>query len=540
MTSIRVGLVTLVTLILAGFVAVAQTLPPSPTAGNVPSTEFSTPRAVRHIQVIARQPHPVGSLENKAVREYILEQLLDLGLETSTQRDGDLENVIGKIAGTASPNAVLLTAHLDSTPQSPGAMDDGSGVAVLLETARALMSDTRMRNTVMFLFTDHEEGGLFGAKAFIAHHSWSKDVRVVIGFDAGGISGPSVLSATSADNGWLIRQLAQADPFVVGSSAINTLGYSSTDFGRAFKPAGFSGYAFDLYWDKRDGPEDNIENLSLSSVQHQGNHAISLARHFGDLEKLADTKEPDLVYFSFLRLFIVSYSSTWALVMAVSAMGLLIIVLAYGLGQRILSWTGMAFGMAVVIGGVIVASLPYVFLEYIVGIWVPGVTRDYDHRLIDQPLPMSMIFLTVILLVTLGYSQSRKIRKTSLPDLTFGALLLMAAGMAVTSIMLPALSYGFTWPLFTSLLANANWLYGYSGQKNSLRIVLGLLLSGAITIFIVGPAVLLGLFDQLLVASASLGVLCAFLIPQIHLVLGLVPAEPEPIMALFARPPKTT
>jgi len=126
------------------------------------------------------------------------------------------------------------------------------------------------------------------------------------------------------------------------------------------------------------------------------------------------------------------------------------IVLAYGLRQRILSWAGMVYGMAVMIVGLIVTSLPYAFLEYIIGIWIPGVTRDYDHRLIDQPLHMSVIFLTALSLVILWYSQSRKIRKTSLPDLTFGALLLMAAGMGVTTIMLPVLSYGFTWPLFTS------------------------------------------------------------------------------------------
>ena len=113
--------------------------------------------------------------------------------------------------------AVMLTAHLDSVAGSPGATDDGSGVAVLLETARALKSGAPLRNTVIFLFTDDEESGLVGAEAFIAHHPWAKEVKVVIGFDAGGLGGPGVLSATSEDNGWLIRQLAQADSFFAGA-----------------------------------------------------------------------------------------------------------------------------------------------------------------------------------------------------------------------------------------------------------------------------------------------------------------------------------
>ena len=527
MRASKVAFLVFTTLILAVFLTVVQTLPPSPLPANAPAHEFSAERAIRHIRVIAQQPHPTGSTANEAVRNYILTELRGLGLETEVQRDGDLGNVIGRIRGTNSSDAVLLTAHLDSTLQSPGAMDDGSGVATLLETARALMSDAHMRNTVIFLFTDHEEGGLYGAKAFIAHHAWAKDVRIVIGFDAGGVNGPGVLSATSTSNGWLIRQMIRANPCIVGSSAINALANSSTDFGRAFKVAGFSGYAFDLYWDKRDGPEDNIENLSLSSIQHQGCHALALARHFGNLNQLADPKEPDMVYFSVLRLFVIIYSSTWAILMAVAVTGIFVVVFAYGLRQRILSWRGIGYGMFVLLAGLVIASLPYMFLEYLVGFWLPGVTYDYDHRLLDQPPQMSIIFLTTLALIIIWYAQSRKIRETSLPDLTLGALVPIVVGMAVTSIALPALSYGFTWPLLISLIASANWLYRYTHQKNSLTAILGLLLSGVTSIVIAGPAIVLGLFDQLLLALVSLGILCGFLVPQIHLMLGYATVKRE-------------
>ncbi len=257
-----------IVLVSVTLVTILQTLPPSPLPANAPAAEFSAERAIEHIRVIAKQPHPTGSAANDAVRDYILAELKDLGLETETQRDGDLENVVGRIVGTRSSDAVLLTAHLDSVAEGPGATDDASGVAVLLETARALVSDRPLRNTVMFLFTDFEEGGSIGAKAFIAHHPWARDVRIVIGFDAGGLSGPAVLSATSADDGWLIRQLAQADPYFTGSSAINALADSGTDFGHGFRTAGFPGYAFDLYWDRRiHTPEDNIENLNPYSIK---------------------------------------------------------------------------------------------------------------------------------------------------------------------------------------------------------------------------------------------------------------------------------
>lgn len=505
-----------VTLVAAALVTVFQTLPPPPLPADAPASEFSAARAIRHIQVIAAQPRLTGSPAYEAARSYVLAVLKDLGLETETQRSGELQNTIGWIKGSSSPAAVLLTAHLDSVADSPGASDDASGVAVLLETARALMSDAPVRNTVMFLFTDFEEGGHFGAKAFIAHHPWARDVRVVVGLDAGGIRGPAVLSATSANNGWLIRQLAQADRHVVGSSAINALADSSTDFARAFRLAGFSGYEFDLYWDSVDAPEDNIGNLNPSSIQHQGYHALSLARHFGNLDQLADSKESDAVYFSVLRLFMVSYSSAWAIPMAMAATGVFCAVLAYGLRRRLLSGKGMGYGMFVLLAGLVIAPLPNMLL----GLWSPWGSWDHGTRWLDQPLQVSVIVLTALALVMLWYVLSRRIRNTSLSDLTMGALVPLVVGMAGTSLALPAVSYALTWPVLLTLVAVANWFYWSAGRKNSRTVVPGLLLSGAIAIVIVGPAILLGVFDQMALTLVLLGALCGLLAPQIHLMLG--------------------
>jgi hypothetical protein len=499
---------------------VSRTLPPSPLPATAPDAEFSAERAIRHIHVIAREPHPTGSPANEAVRNYILTELQKLGLETETQRDDDLENVMARLPGTQSADAVLLTAHLDSTLQSPGAMDDGSGVAGLLETARALMTDEPLRNTVMFLFTDHEEGGLYGAKAFIARHPWVEDVQIVIGLDAGGISGPGVLSATSAGNGWLIQQVIRADPYLVGSSAINALAESSTDFGRAFKEAGFSGYAFDLYWDKGDGAQDNIENINPSSIQHQGYHALSLVRHLGDLDQLTDAREPDAVYFNILRLYTVNYSPVWAIPLAVANILLFGAILTYGLRRAILSWGGIGYGIFVLLVSLVIAALPSLFLEFIMGPWLPGVTADYDNRALDQPFQMSMIVLIALALVSLWYSWSQRFRATSVPDLAIGALVPIAAGMAATSLAFPALSYGFTWPFLFSLLACANWFYWRAGQRDSKTVIAGLLFSEAANLVILGPGILLGLFSQLSLTLVFLGALCGFLLPQLHILLG--------------------
>ncbi len=531
MRTSRNAFLVIVTLITVTLVMVVQTLPPSPLPATAPASEFSAERAVEHIQVIAQQPRPTGSLANAAARNYILTVLKDLGLETETQRDGDLENVVGRIRGTRSAEAVLLTAHLDSVAEGPGATDDGSGVAALLETARALTSEEPLPNTVMFLFTDFEEGGTVGARTFIANHPWARDVRIVIGFDAGGLSGPAVLSATSVGNGWLIRQLAQADPYLTGSSVINTLADSGTDFGQAFKTTGFAGYAFDLYWDRRiHTPEDSIENVDLSSLQQQGYHALSLARHFGSLKQLADPKEPDAVYFSVLRLLTIVYPPTWAILLAIAVVGAFCGVLAFGLRRHILTRGGMGYGMFVLIVAVILAPLPAILL----GNWGHGVPLRYLGRPLDRPLQVGMVVLFALVLILLWNSLAQRFRSTSVPDLTMGALTLTVVCMVGTSIAFPALSFAFTWPLLISLLACAYWFYLYAGRMNSPAVVLGLLFSGAASIVVLGPTILLGLFDQMPLTLLLLGILCGFITPLIHLMLGRTIENQKPAQEMSA------
>lgn len=515
-------LLLLLPLIAVAWLTVLRTLPPMPLPGDAPAAEFSARRAMSHIRAIATAPHPAGSAGNRMVREYILGQLHLLGMETETQAGEHLENVVARIAGTASSGAVLLTAHLDSVPESPGATDDGSGVAVLLETARALRSAPPPANTVIFLFTDGEEGGLRGAKLFIARHPWAKDVRVVIGFDAGGLTGPGVLSSCSRGNGWLIGQLARADPHLLGSSAITALADSGTDFGHAFKPAGFSGCAFDLYWDRRiHTPADNIANVSLSSLQHQGFHALSAARRFGSLDPLADPRGPDAVYFTVLQLYAVMYSPAWACVLAIVGAALFIALAASGLRRRVLTWRGLGRGALVWLAGLLVVPIPGILL----GRWGAGVPLRYYGRLLDGPFQVTAVALSALVLAILWYTLAGRLTRASSLDLMLGALAPVAAGMLASAFVFPALSFLFTWPLLFGLPACATWLYWRGPPRSSIAAATAIS-SSAASMIILGPTIILALFDQTPLALALLGVLCGLLVPQVGLAL-LPPALPR-------------
>jgi len=83
-------------------------------------------------------------------------------------------NVIADLPGREAPGEVLLIgAHYDAAPRAPGADDNGTGVAALLELARVL-KDRPMRRTVRLAFFTLEEVGLVGSREHAAAYRATK------------------------------------------------------------------------------------------------------------------------------------------------------------------------------------------------------------------------------------------------------------------------------------------------------------------------------------------------------------------------------
>lgn len=82
--------------------------------------------------------------------------------------DGEVENVIGKISGKDSKRAVVISAHLDSF-LGKGVLDNASGVAALLQTAKRLAADFEPGEyavDIIFAAYNAEESGMLGSDAF--------------------------------------------------------------------------------------------------------------------------------------------------------------------------------------------------------------------------------------------------------------------------------------------------------------------------------------------------------------------------------------
>src|SRR5207253_4086346 len=133
-----------------------------------------------------------------------------------------IENILATQAHDAAASHVILAAHYDSVPAGPGVSDDGTGVATLLEIARAVRQE-HFAHPVTFLVDDGEESGLLGAEAFAADPELARTAGFVINLEARGTSGPAFLFETSRNNRWMLADLARALPRPIGSSFFVTI-----------------------------------------------------------------------------------------------------------------------------------------------------------------------------------------------------------------------------------------------------------------------------------------------------------------------------
>lgn len=158
--------------------------------------DVCTDRLREHIAALEGVRHPVAAPEALARAErYLRRTLAELGYATTTHgfEDGgkSFNNVIATHPGTLRPERrVLVVAHFDTVSISPGADDNASGVAVLLELAR-ILRPFGFEKTVQFVGVNLEENseegtagtGLRGSRALAADarkKGWEIDAVVVL------------------------------------------------------------------------------------------------------------------------------------------------------------------------------------------------------------------------------------------------------------------------------------------------------------------------------------------------------------------------
>jgi len=135
-----------------------------PFVRNIASPEASVdPQALeRHVRMLAVTLHP-RSVDNPAnldrAADYVLAQFKTSGAETAHQRvdaDGrEFRNLIARFGPRDGP-VVVIGAHYDSCGDTPGADDNASGVAALLELARLLAANPPAHAVELVAYTLEE------------------------------------------------------------------------------------------------------------------------------------------------------------------------------------------------------------------------------------------------------------------------------------------------------------------------------------------------------------------------------------------------
>jgi len=157
-----------------------------------------------------------GSKNCKLAAEYIYDKFLDFGLPTYFDnwwyprykiRPKVLlidRNVVALHKGTNpdSDAIIIICAHYDTIGGSPGANDDGSGIAAMLSIAE-ILSQYSFNHTIRFIAFSGEEEGTFGS-FYDAKQSYKRDENIIAVLNIDGVG-----FANNSDDGKIIQVFCQ-------------------------------------------------------------------------------------------------------------------------------------------------------------------------------------------------------------------------------------------------------------------------------------------------------------------------------------------
>lgn len=173
------------------------------------ANEVSDDAAMVHLQALQKIAddnggnRASGTPGYEASVDYVVEALRRAGFEVSTPtyeiseedaedgRAGRFRNVVAQTRTGDPGRVVMIGAHLDSVPEGPGVVDNGSGVASLLEIAARLGGSPSVRNAVRFGFFGHEETGAQGSTGYVTGLSDAERAQLMLYLNVDMVASPN-------------------------------------------------------------------------------------------------------------------------------------------------------------------------------------------------------------------------------------------------------------------------------------------------------------------------------------------------------------
>ena len=263
-----------------------------------------------------------GSEGAKKASDYIAEKLKSYGVEpkgdkdtyfqkaTWKHRDKEYEcrNVVGHIPGTdenLKDEIVIIVAHFDHVGKGaygvqkqhrgkvcPGANDNASGTAGLLEVARAIMEGRlKLRRSVLLLAVTGEEAGLRGSKHYAAHPVFplEKTMAVInldqIGGYGRGVAAMGVHMSPQFDEG--LDEALKGEDIKVSRQRIPGSG-DNNSFNARYVPSLFF---WTGYGDHYHSPTDTPENINKEKGAAICRVVLRLVAHLADAKEIKSSME---------------------------------------------------------------------------------------------------------------------------------------------------------------------------------------------------------------------------------------------------------
>ena len=156
----------------------------------------------------------ISQAEGEALRAQLQAATFEVDLEVSAAGDSVAFNIIARPPGRECET--VSGGHYDSVPQAPGASDNATGTATVIEIAALLASNGGMGANCFVLF-GAEELGLIGSRAYVASLTSSEraGLRAMLNFDMVGVG----------DDTWLLigtAALQQRGAELAGALGIDT------------------------------------------------------------------------------------------------------------------------------------------------------------------------------------------------------------------------------------------------------------------------------------------------------------------------------
>ncbi|KAI8615744.1 hypothetical protein BC830DRAFT_1228790, partial [Chytriomyces sp. MP71] len=234
----------------------------------------------------------------------------------------DIKNVVVRIScgPSCDQNSILVNAHYDTQVGTPGACDDATPIAVMLELARILSKQdpANFKNSLILLFNGAEETLQDASHAFSKFHPYAKFVRSFINLEAMGNTGKEVLF--QANSKGLVEAYGRAVKRPHGSVSSNDLFktgliLSDTDFRQFVEHGGMLGIDMAIYQSSfaYHTALDTPENIEPGLLQHMGDNTLDIVTHLmTDVDIHTFTEGRDFVYFDLFDTFFFVYTTATA------------------------------------------------------------------------------------------------------------------------------------------------------------------------------------------------------------------------------------